>query len=796
MIVDRAQVAAALPGYELGDVLGRGGFGLVLAARHRELGRRAAVKVVPAASTAEAQLLASMDHPHIVRVHDCVRADDLCLIVMELLGGGTLARRGPMAPETACAAGLAVAAALSSAHAQGVLHRDVKPGNVLFDSAGLLKVTDFGIAKIVEGAAGTASVAGLGTPAYMAPEQIQGGRLGPATDVYALGVLLHRLLTGAPPFDPTLPVQALWQHHLTTVPAPPAGVPAPVTAVILAALAKNPAARPPSALAFAVELAAAAAASYGPRWTARCGLVLFLDDDVRAAADGDRSARTPAAVEWGEWATREAPGPDPVLLIPADPYPTVPPDPVPVIPPDPVPVIPPDPVPVIPPDPVPVIPPDPEPVAPSDRGPDVLPGTRRTPPPHPIGGDVPRRGNGRAGRRRLALGGGLVALVLAAAVAAAVALTPGRDPAGMAAPPSPAGSTGPTPSPAIPAPRTPTPTATRGTPVAATAAALRPLDALTEHTGAVFAVAFAPDGHTLATGASDGTIRLWDTAGPGSPRRLGAPLVVTDAVWSVAFSPDGRRLAAGSGSSTGSVQVWDVVDRTAPKSLGGPAADSTGPVNTVAFSPDSRTLASGSGTNAGLILLWDVTGGSVRRLGRIDHDVRRDQADGIFSVLFLPGSHTLAASSLDTTVGLWDVSDPKAPHALGEPLRAFADNDVTLAFSAAGGIGAAGGILATGSSDDAVHLWQVSADRTSLRPFGRSLAGDGPVCFSPDGSLAAVGDSDALHLWDLAAPDAPRPQGTAVRGHDSLIESVACSPDGRTLASGSQDSTVRIWSLG
>ncbi|MCM3922522.1 serine/threonine protein kinase, partial [Frankia sp. AiPs1] len=378
MIVDRAQVAAALPGYELGDVLGRGGFGLVLAARHRELGRRVAVKVVPAASTVEAQLLASMDHPHIVRVHDCVRAGDLCLIVMELLGGGTLAGRAAMAPGTACAAGLAVAAALSAAHAQGVLHRDIKPGNVLVDSAALLKVTDFGIAKIVEGAAGTASVAGLGTPAYMAPEQIQGGRLGPATDLYALGVLLHQLLTGAPPFDPTLPVQALWQHHLTTVPAPPAGVPAPVAAVILAALAKDPAARPASAHAFAVELAAAAAVAYGPRWTTRSGLVLFLDDDVRAAADGNRPAL-------------------------ADAYPTVP--------------------------------PDPEPIAASDHGADVPPGrdmedpldTRRTPPPHRVGGEVPpRRRDARAGRRRLAFGSGVVALVLAA-VAAAVALTPGRN---------------------------------------------------------------------------------------------------------------------------------------------------------------------------------------------------------------------------------------------------------------------------------------------------------------------------------------------------------------------------------
>ncbi|MCM3926073.1 WD40 repeat domain-containing protein, partial [Frankia sp. AiPs1] len=355
-----------------------------------------------------------------------------------------------------------------------------------------------------------------------------------------------------------------------------------------------------------------------------------------------------------------------------------------------------------------------------------------------------------------------------------------------------------TPSPAPPLtstpPRAPTPTATRGTAVAATAV-LRPLGALPGHTGAVFAVAFAPDGNTLAAGDSDGRIMLWDTSEPGSPRRLGVPLSVTDAVWSVAFSPDGRKLAAGTGSSTGKVQVWDVSDRAAPKPLGEPRPDSTGPVNTVAFSPDSRMLASGSGTNAGLILLWDVTGGSPRRLGRIDHDVRRDQADGIFSVLFLPDGHTLAASSLDTTIGRWDVSDPAAPRALGSPLRAFADNDVTLEFTAAGGSGVAGGILATGSSDDAVHLWRVSADRTSLSPFGQPMAGDGPVCFTPDGSLAAVGDFDALHLWNLTGADAPRSQGTAVRGHSSIIESVACSPDGRTVASGGQDNAVRIWTL-
>ncbi|WP_346434320.1 serine/threonine-protein kinase [Candidatus Protofrankia californiensis] len=195
MIVDRAQVAAALPGYELGAQLGAGAYGLVLAGRHRRLNRQVAIKVLTAdhdaaagSFDAEARLLASMDHPHIVRVHDYTEDHDLCLIVMELLAGGTLTRRRKgMSPEGACAVGLAVASALSHAHGQGVLHRDIKTDNMLFDATGLLKVTDFGIAKIVEGSAATASAV-IGTPTYMAPEQIRGGRLGPATDLYALGV--------------------------------------------------------------------------------------------------------------------------------------------------------------------------------------------------------------------------------------------------------------------------------------------------------------------------------------------------------------------------------------------------------------------------------------------------------------------------------------------------------------------------------------------------------------------------------------------------------------------------------
>lgn len=293
MIVNEGLVAAALPGYELGAQLGAGAFGLVLAGRHRGLNRPVAIKILAAdhdgataGFAAEAQLLAALDHPHVVRVHDYVEAGDLHLLVMELLGGGTLTarRKTGISPEGACAVGLAAAAALACAHARGVLHRDIKPDNMLFDTAGLLKVTDFGTAKIMEGSAATASQI-AGTAAYMAPEQILAARLGPATDLYALGCVLYRLLTGKSPFNPALPLHALWQHHLNTLPPPPAGVPTPVADVVMRALAKNPADRQPSARAFALDLAAAAARAYGPGWTARAGIGLRLDDDIRAATD-------------------------------------------------------------------------------------------------------------------------------------------------------------------------------------------------------------------------------------------------------------------------------------------------------------------------------------------------------------------------------------------------------------------------------------------------------------------------------------------------------------------------------
>ncbi len=279
------QIAAALPGYEIGTELGRGGWGVVLAGRHRLLGKDVAIKQLPPAFAvdpsvrarfvAEARILASLDHPHIVPVFDYVESEGLCLLVMENLPGGTLWSRfigDGVTPETACAVILAACAGLHIAHQRGILHRDVKPENLMFSGNGAVKVTDFGIAKVMGGNETMATRAGevIGTPAYMAPEQAQAGEVGPATDVYAIGTVLYELLSGHLPFAEDGDALSVLYRHVNEEPTPlgqvaPA-VPAEIAAVVMRTLAKRPADRYPSAEAMGVALADAATAAWGPGW--------------------------------------------------------------------------------------------------------------------------------------------------------------------------------------------------------------------------------------------------------------------------------------------------------------------------------------------------------------------------------------------------------------------------------------------------------------------------------------------------------------------------------------------------
>jgi serine/threonine protein kinase len=215
-----------LPGYELLGELGRGGMGVVYKARHVGLDRFVALKVLRmggASATSferlrgEARAVARLQHPHIVQVHDVGEYHGLPYLVLEFCAGGSLRDRlqaGPLPPARAAEVVEALARAVHAAHQKQVLHRDLKPGNVLLTDDGTPKVTDFGLAKRLDLAAGpTLSGTVLGTPAYMPPEQARGqtDRVGPAADVYALGAILYECLSGRPPFQADTTADTLLQ---------------------------------------------------------------------------------------------------------------------------------------------------------------------------------------------------------------------------------------------------------------------------------------------------------------------------------------------------------------------------------------------------------------------------------------------------------------------------------------------------------------------------------------------------------------------------------------------------------
>jgi serine/threonine-protein kinase len=247
----------APPGYEVLERLGGGGMGEVFLARELASRRPVAMKFLrrPGDAVAldrfvrELQALAELDHPHIVRLfaHDFLCAAPF--FTMEHLEGGPLSGRlddGPLAPAEAVRLVRAVAGAVGAAHARGIVHRDVKPSNILLASDGTPKVADFGLAKLLDDADPlTASGGGLGTPGYMPPEQISKrfGAVGPCSDVYGLGATLYHLLTGRPPFVGDAP-QEVVQTVLTDDPPRPRAlrpeVPPGLEAVVVKCLEKRP----------------------------------------------------------------------------------------------------------------------------------------------------------------------------------------------------------------------------------------------------------------------------------------------------------------------------------------------------------------------------------------------------------------------------------------------------------------------------------------------------------------------------------------------------------------------------
>jgi serine/threonine protein kinase len=280
--------AALMPGrglvlsgrYELGEVLGAGGMATVFQAHDRLLDREVAVKVLRdqyssdpvflARFTREARHAARLSHPGLVTVFDTGVQEGTAFIVMELVRGRTLRQvltsdgRLPVTEAVRIAA--SVCEVLDVAHHAGIVHRDIKPGNILLSDDGRIRVFDFGIARTDGSDALTRTATVLGTAAYIAPEQAAGRAAGPQSDLYAVGCVLVEMLTGAPPFAADDPIALLYQHIHDQPAAPSASrseVPPALDAVTLRLLAKDPADRPATADQARGELLAALADPLG-----------------------------------------------------------------------------------------------------------------------------------------------------------------------------------------------------------------------------------------------------------------------------------------------------------------------------------------------------------------------------------------------------------------------------------------------------------------------------------------------------------------------------------------------------
>ena len=285
----------AFGGYEIEAELGRGGMGVVYLARQTRLNRLVALKMLTGhygadeleRFRAEAETAAGLHHTNIAHIYEVGEHEGAPFYSLEYVAGGTLAdrlRKGMLNPREAAQLLIQVARALHFAHQNGVIHRDMKPANVLLDTDGVPKVADFGIAKRLKQDTNlTVSGAVIGTPTYMAPEQAKGSsrHAGPTADIYSLGAILYEMLAGRPPFLPEESETAITVRILTEDPVSPAwhrpDIPRDLEVIALKCLEKEPRDRYQSAAALAEDLRR------------------FLDDETIIARPPTTAVRT---IKW------------------------------------------------------------------------------------------------------------------------------------------------------------------------------------------------------------------------------------------------------------------------------------------------------------------------------------------------------------------------------------------------------------------------------------------------------------------------------------------------------------------
>jgi WD40 repeat protein len=749
--------------YEIESELARGGMGVVFRARQISLNRPVALKMILAGQLAnktdvqrfytEAEAAANLDHPGIVPIYEVGQYDGQHYFSMGYVEGQSLSQRladGPLPPREAAGLMIKVAEAIEYAHCKGVIHRDLKPGNILLDSQGHPRVTDFGFAKKLQFDSGlTGSGQIMGTPSYMPPEQAGGsrGEVGPAADVYSLGATLYALLTGRPPFQAATAMDTVLQV-LGDEPVAPGrlnpSIPRDLETVCLKCLEKEPARRYPTAGALADDLGhylagqpiaarPVGAAERLVKWVKRRPLIAGLTAAVAAATLIGLVSTTlamlaaEAQTELAEQRLYD------VRMNLVQRYW-------------------------------------------EDYNFRLFEGELRGQLPHNQLG-IDRRGFEWfywARRRHL----GYIGL-RGAQGGTSVAFGPdGRTVASA-----------------------------DGAVKVWDAGTGELIREITGHAKNVKSVTYSPDGRRIASASSDGTVRIWDVATGRETLTLAVPSLPnpqrgfhgaafspegsrlasacyddgTIKVWDVAtgrqtlniavrddmcdslsFSPDGGRLASSGGDAT--VKLWDARTGRVALSLRG----HTRSVSGVAFSPDGRRLASGSFDRT--VKVWDTANGR-ETLSLKGH------TNFVEGVAFSPDGRRIASGGYDGTVRVWDADTGREISALRHNGAVFgvAFNPDGRRIAASGNGGAK--VWDTGTGEDTLTLKAHASSVTS-------------VAFSPDGQRIASGSSDrTVKLWDSATGW----EALTLTGHTHSVRCVTFSPDGRRLASGSWDRTAKVW---
>jgi WD40 repeat protein/tRNA A-37 threonylcarbamoyl transferase component Bud32 len=764
---------AGPPGYVLLEEVGRGGMGVVYRARQELLGRVVALKTIRGDELdsaarrvrfrTEAEVIAAIEHPNIIRVHEIIETDETLWLSLEFCSGGSLATglaAGPLPARAAAALIESLARAVAAAHASGVIHRDLKPANVLYTATGVPKITDFGLARRLEWSNLTVDGAVMGTPSYMAPEQARGSAadLGPRTDVYALGAILYECLTGRPPFRAATAAETV-REVLDVDPLPPRRLqpqtPRDLDTICLECLEKQPARRYETAAALADDLRRwldglpIRARPIGPaaragRFAARNPVVAALVAAVAVSvvvgmglvgwqwrrAEGARSqaeerqallalTRGTTLCEAGEidqgtlWFARAAELIERSRLEPLDRAWRV----------------------------------------------NLADWCRRLP------------------RVRWAATHPVACNQVAFHPDGSLVASAGND------------------------------CQVRFWDAATGAAAGSPLWVYLPplHTR-VWDVAFSPDGRRLLSGGADGRGVLWDVA---TRRRLHALEHAPDSghvnVWTVAFSPDGT-LAATCGPGT-AVRIW----RTDTGVPDGPPIEHGAALRTVAFSPDGRTLWA-AGFDANEVRRYDVA-------TREPVLPSLQQTDLVQSIRFSPDGRWLVTGSYEGHLSLWDLAtfrSHRLPFQSGQVSAVAFSPDGGVFATAAGGLvrlwdpwhrqpvgpilrhdgdvsslafGPDSRTLAVAERSGPVRLWELPAPGS--RP---PVSSGGPVLglsFDRSGRRLLVARQWHWALHDTSGDDWPetRRQEEA----DGRLDGAVLSPDGRTVATGGRDSSVVLW---